>query len=147
MTEKILIALTGGTRGDQRCGCIMDGACLPLAATPRISRELEERGLDRFEEFWFEVAEPDDSPPAGGLWVVEGDLVEDGAIEDETSDDESLVAQMGFRGTRWRLATSDELAALHGRADIRAHDARPAEGYDADAEYPDAAWVFMGAFV
>ena len=69
MSEKILIAMVGGSAGDKPCGYMQEGYCCPLAAPNDARACIEAEGENKVAE-WLEASgvKP---PKAGGLWVLE----------------------------------------------------------------------------
>lgn len=151
MTEKILLACTGGSTGPEfkACGLVGDGfPCVPLAATPGLLSVIESVGTDNFEETW-DHACPSALPPTGGLWVLECELEDDddGDVSDE--DEGQLEVGRHLRPTLWREPTACELAALLARQRVRAAGEKP-ESLPVEelcVQEADAEWVFAGALV
>lgn len=132
MSEKMMIALTGGFRGSREpCGMMEEGFCIPLAATDAVATLIESVGEDCVAEL---LREADvDEPPAGGIWVAEIDLVA------SPVDDEDLGA---ITDVRWRHPTADEWTGLMLKQNARAHGRR-----DEEPPRGEARWVFSGARV
>jgi hypothetical protein len=148
--EKILLALTGGSTGTkfESCGLVGDGfPTVPLAATPAVLAIIEAVGTDNFGELWEHV--DGTFPPAGGLWVLECELVDDD--DGDTSDDDEDMMEIGrhLRPILWRAPTTEELAALLERQRIRASGGNPDSSrlIGLCTQEQDAEWVFQGGIV
>ena len=147
MTEKILLAMTGGCSGPgfKPCGLLEEGfPVVPLAATPAMLAIIEAVGPGSFGELWEHMC-PQDPPPTGGLWVLECELEndDDGDVSDE--DEDLIEVGQHIRPVLWREPFADELAALIRKQSLCADGRKPVpSGVN---EWGAAEWVFQGAFV
>ena len=128
-TERILMALVGGTGGSEPCGLLMDGFCVALAATEGARHWIECTGEDEVGQ-WLEGAGVD-PPGAGGLWVLTFDL-----------DDEDEADFPTLSAPTWRCALPDEIAGLVERQSYRASGRTPG-----NPPSHDGRWTFLGALV
>jgi hypothetical protein len=127
--EKVLIAATGGISGDEPSAMLVDGYCVPLAATDTMREGvIEAEGEDRFADWLAERVGK--HPGAGGLWVLECNLSD-------------TTGSFKISGARWRAPTGDEIAALLAAQRSRAAGRTrriPPEG-------TPSRWVSVGALV
>lgn len=139
MTDKILMAMSGGTKGLSRpCGMLEEGYCIVLAATPKGKDLVQMYGEDRFASE--ALADAVLWPPAGGLWVLECHIEEDtdGDVSDE--DEEQHESGLRVESGDWREPTLEEIMALRAAQTKRATRS--------EITWSGAsAWAFEGAFV
>lgn len=133
MSTKILVAMVGSTAetgGGKSCGMLVQGFCVPLAATPEACRAIETVGDDGLAD----LLEGDSvgAPKAGGLWVLECTM-------HKSSEDGCKGYLVESHG--WRPPTEGELRGLLQRQLARAHREDP------DPPAGDARWTFIGALV
>ena len=125
MCEKILIAMVGGTTGNQLSGLL--NSCLPLAATPRALEAIEAVGEDCLVDFLDAIT----PPKAGGLWVLECTV---------GADDEG-VEGWRIESHGWRPPSEGEFRALLQRQMMRTRKEI------SDPPGGTGRWVFLGALV
>lgn len=131
MSDKMLMALVGGTHNDKPAGLMMGGYCIPLAASGKFTEILEAEGDgDTAAEWLNEINVP--PPRAGGLWVIEGELQED--IESPLG--------MTILKPHWRPASKAEVGSLMARQKVRA-----TRDNEHDTPVGEGRWVFIGARV
>lgn len=128
-TERILMALVGGTGGSDPCGLLGNGWCVALAATEGAQYWIESVGEDEIGD-WLSNAGVD-PPGAGGLWVLQFDL-----------DDYPEADFPELRDPSWRCALPDEIAGLIERQSCRASGRTPG-----NPPATDGRWTFLGALV
>lgn len=127
MTEKILIAVVGGTAGSEPAGMIEDGYCVPLAATEGAREIIEAEGEDALGSLLDGLDVP--APPMGGLWVLEMEI-------EEASNGPCLLDE-----PTWRHPTATEMAGLLRR------QAQRAAGDQRDPPDDEGRWTYLGALV